>query len=417
MNVFSGRVHLLSEYVVTRYPDIVVMGMKDWIRDGLLAGLKKVGESISNGLSDAYTFFLELTIKLIIGFGTPPADVFVDGPLGLILGGTYGLAIQIMSLLVTATAVIVVIEVARRKESVRGATSIVSIFGLAVFGVLFYPVYSLLDGFVRDGSVAMLEAFNSATEEKSLLENLTAIALPGNLVVVALVSFLGMLMLLVVALELIVMNLAIIGLVLFYPLSFAFRQAGKVGLTQFRLATAGLLALPVSMLLMTFWLCLGVAAVRLTDKLTSGAAEGVAPMVGVFMTQAGTFLCLLSPIVVMGLFYQRAVRVINNLDSKVQAGLDNITVPEVNAKVIEEQSAEHRHRILHSLEGVGTHAAQGVSDGQAVKDIAKTYVATEVAKKAAASGNPYVAAAVAGWGLYKTVKAVKSTDGEEVHDE
>lgn len=415
MNDISGRVHLLSEHVVTRYPDLVVMGMKDWIRDGFLAGLKKVGEAIANGLNDAYTFFLEATINLIIGFGTPPAEIFVgDGPLALLLGGTYGLAVQILSLLVTAVSLFVVVEVARRKESLRGATSVVSIIGLAIFGVLFYPFYSMLDGFVRSGSIAMLEAFNQASGEESLIENMLELTMPGNLFVVAIAGLLGALMLLFVALELVAMNLGIIGIVLLYPLSFAFRQAGRGGLIQFQVATAGLLALPLSMLLMTFWLCLGVAAVNLADRLTSGSAEAIAPLVGVMFTLAGTFLCLATPVVVFAWFYQRAVKVINNIDNKAQSGIDILSAPELTTRVVDEQRTEHQHRVLHGLENLGHHTASGVSEGASGMDIAKTFVAAEVAKRAAASGNPYVAAAVAGYAL---LKATRPSDTEGAEDE
>lgn len=414
MNDISGHVHLFSEHVSMRYPDVVVMGMKDWIRDGLIEGLKKLGESISEGLSDAYTFFLEATVLLIAGFGTPPVEIFMNGPLGLLLGGTYGLAMQILSLLVTATAVLVVIEVARRKESLRGASSVVSILGLAFFGVLFYPAYSMLDGLSRDGSLAMLEAFSQASDGESSVENLSLVALPGNLFVVAIVSILGTLMLIVVALELVVMNVAIVGIVLFYPLNYAFRQAGKPGLAQFHIATAALIAFPIAMLIMTFWLSLGVLVVGLADRFTSGAAEPIAPFVGVVMTLAGTLLCVVTPFVVFGFFYQRTVKAVGNLDSKAQAGIDILSAPELTTRSGNDRQTEHQHRVLHGLETVGHHAAQGVSQGAPVMDIARTYVATEVAKKTAASGNPYVAAAIAGWTLYK---AAKPSSDEEVADE
>lgn len=414
-------VHLIGEpsVIMEAFRTIPVRGPGDWMKDGLEGFWNDRMEDLKNFIDSSMTFLFEATIELIIGFGMPPVSIFKDGLLELVLGGTYGLSMRLISIFMTLLAVVAVFYIMMRKQVTFGGSLLSSVMILLVFGVLFYPLYGMLEGLIRTTGMGWLEALASVNSGDSLTDSLLDVAMPTNLVLLLLTLLFSGTVYLAVVIILVFINILMIVLVLMYPICVAFKPLGTIGLAQFRLATACLWGLPLSLVLMIICLSIGVLGVRITDAIAPSYTP-LGGMAGVAFTFVGGVLAVLSPLFVMKLAYDTTKSVTSNLDSKIQAGVDVMSMPQVDARTIAEERTHNDQSKFDMVADAAVSITGNMADGSSAMDAVKTFAFEKGAQSASAlsaSGGPWVAAGYAGYNLYKAHKNAEEEEADLTEEE
>ena len=382
-------------------PQVVVMGIFDNLRDAIVGAFEDIGEKMADAMTAWATWGVEMNIRVLGGSLLPDVEVFFDGPLSLLFGANFGLAMMLLRGLVVIAVIVTMIQVFRQRKAEFAGAVLSSALGLMIFAVLFYPVYTLLFSGLRQFSQVVLKnaADVSDTSVDDLATLITTLLNPGNLAVQFFVGLING----VVATILITFigGMVAVGVLLsiFYPLSIVFKPFGKFGLNQFRLTTSAVISIPLSLLIMMGLLAFELVIIR--------AANAVAPFLGSLVSLVLSFvfglLILLTPIVIFVLAYTKVEEVTGNLDSKIQSGVDILTMPDVNTRDLGEQNTGDKLQYVRQFatELPGAIAAGENSAGTEAKELAM-----QIGIKAAtASANPVIAGAAT---LYTGAKVVGS---------
>lgn len=383
-------------------PEVMLTNPLDYIKDGIVEAIEAVGEKIANAMTDWATWGTEMAIKILSNKLLPDVDLFFKGPVSVVFGANYGLALLVMRSLVVVAVLVTAVAAFRQKRTEFAGRLLSSLLYLFLFSALFLPGYTLLLSGIRlIGNVVLSNAAGiSGGTLDSLPDSLSAALSAQQLPVQFLAGLTNGTWGTILVLELGAMVVVGVLLVIFYPLSVAFKPFGKFGLNQFRYATAAVLTVPVSLLVMIGLLGLELVMIR-------GAAS-IAPFLGGFaglvLSVVFGLLIVFTPYVVFGLAYSKVEEVVGSADVKAQSAIDIATMPDINSRDITSESNRDRLRYVREFatELPAAVAAGENSPGTEAKELAK-----QIAIKAAASSsNPIVAGATAAYTGYKVVEKV-----------
>lgn len=393
-------------------PQVVVMGIFDNLREAIVGALEDIGEKMADAMTAWATWGVEMNIKILGGSLLPDVELFFDGPLSLLFGANFGLALLLLRGLIVIAILVSLVRIVQQRQTEFAGSVISSAFWLLAFGILFYPLYTLLLSGLREISEAALSnaADASDTSVDELTTLLTTVLNPGNL---ALQFFVGLNNgLIATSLIVLIGAMVAVGVMLsiFYPLSIVFKPFGKFGLNQFRLATSAVISIPVSLLIMMCLLAVELVAIR--------GANDIAPFLGPFATLILSFIfgiaIVATPIVIFVLAYTKVEEFVGSTDSKIQSGVDVLTMPEVGTRDLGAQNTSDKLQYVRQFatELPGAIASGENSAGTEAKELARQIGL----KAAAASTNPVIAGAATAYTAVKVIGGLKeslSSDNSE----
>lgn len=369
-------------------PDIPGFGdIKDAFVDGIGEAFDQMVDAIVGSVNDKYLWLLESTIRLIGNIGMPPAEMFQEGPVSILLGGTYGLSVNIMRFILIVSALILLIMTARQRRSEIGGRVLTSLFGLVLFSFLFFPLYGFLDSLARTGAESAIELISQSAGG----DELSDLVVPDDLFGAFLTAGIGTIIMFFVLIEAAGMWIGTILVAVWYPMSVALRPFGRFGLVQFNVCTALLFTIPLSLIMMSFALAFGVFAVNLVESTTAiEAVPGATTMISVICTIVGGLAAAYIPYALFKAAYAKSSQVFGNVESRLQSGIDVHSMPTVSTKQAQEDQSRKRLALLSFVGGAASHAV--LSDRPTGQEM-KTQVLDRVSMAAKAAPDPRVRAA------------------------
>lgn len=369
-------------------PDIPGFGdIKDAFVDGIGEAFDQMVDAIIQTVNDKYLWLLETTIRLIGNIGMPPAEIFREGPVSVLLGGTYGLATNIMRFILIVSALILLIATARQRRTELGGRVLTSLFGLVLFSVLFFPLYGFLDSLARTGAESVIELVSQSAGS----DDLSDLVVPDDLFGAFLTAGIGTIIMFFVVLEAAGMWIGTILVAVWYPMSVALRPFGRFGLVQFNVCTALLFTIPLSLILMSFALSFGVFAVTLVEGTTAiEAVPGASTMLAVICTIVGGIAAAYIPYALFKAAYAKSSQVFGNVESRLQSGIDVLSMPTVSTKEAQQSQTRNRFAMLSFMGGVATHSV--LSDQPTGREM-KTQLLDRASMAAKAAPDPRIRAA------------------------
>ena len=369
-------------------PDIPGFGdIKDAFVDGIGEAFDQMVDAIIEAINDKYLWLLESTIRLIGNIGMPPAEMFKEGPVSVLFGGTYGLAMNIMRFILIVSALILLINTARQRRSEVGGRVLTSLVGLVLFSFLFYPLYGFLDSLARTGAESVIELVSQSAGS----DELSDLVVPDDLFGAFLTAGIGTIVMFFVLLEAASMWIGTIILVVWYPMSVALRPFGRFGLVQFNVCTALLFTIPLSLIMMSFALSFGVFAVNLVEDTTAvEAVPGATTLIAVICTIVGGIAAAYIPYALFKAAYAKSSQVFGNVESRLQSGIDVMSMPTVSTKEAHQSQTRNRFAMMSFMGGVG---AQAVLSDRPTGQEMKSQLLDRASMAAKAAPDPRVRAA------------------------
>lgn len=277
-------------------------------------------------LGDAYGSLMIGIAKVLLYFGLPDAGRLRQDWFLTRLGGTYGLAENLLRLIAIIVGLVVLLNPLGRHGKRIGQTVMTGIY-LGVFAAGFFPLYSLLAGLSHGlGNVVLnLASGTVGTSSDDLGTLLQKTVLPvnpfGALLTILVSGFFGLGLLV----EVIVLQLMTFAIVLFYPIVLALRPLGKNMNTAFNAMNAGIVVGLFSPSLMVFFLLLPVIA---RDHIPLGDTSLVrSPLGGL-----GHFLAAIIPIVIAHYAFKTSSEVFGEVDSFASGVMDIGDMPTVSTQ-------------------------------------------------------------------------------------
>lgn len=372
----SGHLHVTG--MADPIPDIPLPDFPDFgvgddivgkLTDAIGDAFSQMLDAIVQTINDKYLWLLESTLKLMGTMGVPPVELFEDGPLALLLGGVYGLAMNILRLVVVVTALIMIITAARSRQSELGVRTASSILWIMIFTVMFYPIYGLIDSLVRESAMAIIDMIEAARSENGGGE-IQDLIVPDDPFGAFITAGIGSIIMLCVLLEVASMWIGTIIVAVWYPMCIAMRPLGKFGIVQLRLATAVLVTTTVSIIPMSFMLALGVLVVGIAGESTAiSGISGMSTFISVIFTIVGGIGALLIPYFVFAAAYTKATEMFGSVETSLQHGIDVMSMPPVSVKQEHANQLRNRAAMLASFgAGVATSAVRSEKPTGEVKD-------------------------------------------------
>lgn len=388
--------------LVGAMPEVMLPNPLDYITDGFVGALEEVGEKIAGTMSDWATWGTRTAIEILSNDLLPEVDTFFSGPVSVLFGANYGLSLVIMRSLVVVAALVTMVAMFRQKRTEFAGRILSSLIYLFVFSVLFLPVYTLLLSSIRKIGTVVLQ--NAAGISGGTLDTLPDSLSRAMSVQQLPVQFLGGLVNgiwgTVLVVELAAMVIVGVLLVIFYPLSVSFKAFGRFGLNQFRYATAAVITVPVSLVLMIGVLALELVLIR--------SAGDIAPFLGGFsaliLSSVFGLIIVLLPFLVFGLAFSKVEEVVGNSDTRIQSAIDIATMPDINSRDIGGENTRDRLRYVRDFtsELPAAIAAGENSPVTEAKELGK-----QIAIKAATtSSNPVIGGIGVAYTGYKVVQKV-----------
>jgi hypothetical protein len=290
---------------------------KEWIKNVVL-GLAEL-------FSQSHATFIKQIIELLFAVALPTPEKLASNWFKLGLGATYGLAAQLMTLVTIVIAFIVIVTPFKSHghKLSRGLSSFVTI---VLFSPLFYPVYGMLYSLSQGATQGILNIATSSPDGNAdSLVNLIKLVLPedplSRMFTVGIAAFFGFLTLL----EGLALQVALIFLLVFYPLVLALRPIGGFWRALFNLSNAGITTVIASPPIMGLGFALPVLV---RDSIPGGQLPFVAPI----LTIIGGIFAALAPFLLAAASYRGSKEVFGSVDAAIAGKLDVNSMPPVTVE-------------------------------------------------------------------------------------
>lgn len=376
---------------------------RDWVFDQVFEMFAAIGEAFA----DAYKALLLETIKLLIKISLPSQNVIQGEWFSTALGGTFGLASRVMTLIAIIIALWVALTVTRNHGK-RLSKLISTMFLLALMVPLFYPVYALLADFSRGLSLGALNLAKGTSDGGTdVAEQLANVALPANPIGMAFVAFVGMVISAIMVVQVFALNIWMLLILLFYPLSIALRPVHKVFNDIFNALNSGILTVLFSVPVMSF--CLVFVVIGIEYVPGGNTSTGA-----VVMTIIGGLAAILTPFVLAVFLYHKSSEIFGATDAAMSGALDINSMPPMTKDDMRD-SVDDNHG--SALGAFATTVVPGIIGGQILggdnlMDEVKRYGADAAATAATVAGHPYIAAGVKAAQAYANDRRIQEGDGE-----
>jgi hypothetical protein len=367
---FQGKMPLQA-YATFAVP---AFGPVDWFTD--------IANSISGSLMNAR---LEI-VKNLVKTSLPSVEELRNSWFLTALGGTYGLA----NLLVTTVVIIVgftMIVTPTRNHSVRISRTFTSMIYVAVFGLVFFRVYSLAYNLVQALTQGLINmALGKETASYNEAVNLIATStLPGDvwlkLLVSALAWFLSYMVYIVAYINVIMVFL--IGI--FYIIPLVLRPLHEKLNSLFHLFNSGLITTLVTPMIIVIGLMLPFVTEKYLPFGATSVGSGIAIIVG-------TVIALFGPVLFAMWAFGKSHEIFGAVDSNIAGSVNINSMPTVRTEM-DQSVRESATKSFVTTFGVGA-ATANLSQSDNLTGDLRSLAVEAGAAAATASGYPLVGAAL-----------------------
>jgi hypothetical protein len=341
---------------------------------------------LANELANAYAELLVNIITLHTTVALPTIETLKNKWFLLGIGSTYGLATQVMSFVAIVIALYLIIKV-RSNNGILIARAASNFVLLAIFAVLFYPVYSLLVNFAKSATQAL---YNLATgtenaTAKMVVDMVSESVMPdntfGKMVTALLASAFGGITLI----EAFSLRILLYAILLFYPLLIVLRPVSQFARTAFNVSNGGIVTIVLAGPIMG----LGFLFPALIGKNVPG---GDLPIATFVFTIIGGLFAMVTPFILMWWTYNRSSEVFGKLDTTVGGGIDIQTMPPMTMDDMQ-KDLDETNNISFTQVATGAALTALATDDDIYGNM-KQIAIDSASSAAVVSGHPYVAAGI-----------------------
>jgi hypothetical protein len=340
--------------------------------------------SIATMVDNWYSGLLIQVAQFLLQIAVPTKEEIFSSFFSLGLGGSLGLASKLMVLLLIVVMLISIATPLRHHGEKIGRV-LTSMLLLALFGYVFFPLYSLM----YDLSQGLLQAvinLITGTNNSSLsqINTLFEGSVDVDVITKLISSGLAGVFALIAGLEAITLRLLLIFVLMFYPITIVVRGFGAVGRTIFNAANSAIITVIFSPPIMGFFFVLPL----LSKNLIPG---GSFPFLTVALAIVGGVMASAVPIVLAFMVFKKSSEVFGRIDSTVGGSLDINNMPPVSLDQVNKDIDDvHSSPFRTAIEDV---IGDGVMHGDLFTDMKATLV-NLTASSAAAAGHPEIGLAV-----------------------
>ena len=260
---------------------------------------------------------LLIIIRMISTSFLPTGDVLARDVLLLFAGGTLGLALLIVRVMVVIVAFVIILT-ALRDNSRRISRVLTTVFYLILFQFAFIPAYAMAVNVVRSFVNTMIDFAAKDSEPENVLEALTSnwpqdlftalISLPVVAALAFLATGIG-----------VTVYMLTISVYLMYPLSISARMLGwNYPFNAFN-------ALLITTLLSPPMIAFGLLLPLMVGKIPF--PDAAVSIVQIFALLVGLLIAILSPFVIFVISYFKTAEVFGSVDAKVSGKVDIGSMP------------------------------------------------------------------------------------------
>jgi len=289
--------------------------------------------NLANTFSSWYTDAVKATIAFLMSSALPSQENIESDFFRINFGGTIGLALYI----VTAMSVVLLLLfllTPKKDHSKKISRYIGSLIGLVVYAILFFRLYVYVDDLSKGAMQAALNFITSSpngTVEK--INNLLAVATPSGIGSVAVLGIFAVIFSWFAAAVAFGIKMVVIIILIAYPLLIVLRPLGSMAVTAFNAANSFLIVAILSPIMMVWAIALPLAA------------RGIIPGADALgLTAIITLVCsggaLLSPIILLYVFFRLSSQVFGRIDAQGQMAITSL--PALNWDEAQKDMQENR---------------------------------------------------------------------------
>jgi hypothetical protein len=344
---------------------------------------------VANSMSESFANTRVEIVKQLARTSLPTVDQLHNQWYLLGLGGTYGLASKFVLLVVLLTA-LVIIFTPLSNHSLRVRRTAQSFLVVGLFGVLFFPIYSLLYNLVQGACQGMINVAlgKSSSSLDEAAAAMLAVLLPGDVWFKVIVSFIGMIFAYLAFAVALTNYLAVLGTSMVYPLAVAFRPVAEKFNALFHGANSAVITTLSTPIVITIGFLMPTFAARMIPGVGgTGIAAGIFTVIGVLVAFFG-------PIAVAVFAFKGSNRVFGQLDFGSISGTVGVdSMPPITSRDMDNSVKESGFKAFTSSMIPGAATANLSKSDDLMGDVKKLAV-EGVSAAAAATGHPWVAGAL-----------------------
>jgi len=311
------------------FPDIP--GPSDWV------------EAIAGMFFDSQTGMLKFAIKLLFTTAPPPPGVVESDWFSYLLGSWTNVGINLLSLVILLTYTVLLLRLGKD----FGRTNVKlfgSIIGMALFIRGYYPVYATFYKLSHEVSVAISEYFTEGGKD-SLIDQLTSLASPGDVIGQLVGFFIAWLITLAVAACSIGLFVLTLVVSLVYPVFLVLRPVHRFFESVWHWLNSVIVTVFVSPPLMVLSLSVCVYGINKSENvLPTGESY-----VGVVSEIVALLFCTATPLLILWLAHKRSVEVFGRLDSAIEGAVDIRSSEPLTVREAENRISESHGSVIREI--------------------------------------------------------------------
>jgi hypothetical protein len=273
--------------------------------------------NLANTFSSWYTDAVKATIAFLMSSALPSQEDIESDFFRINFGGTIGLALY----LVTGISVLLLLLfllAPRKDHSKKLSRYLGSLIGLVVYAILFFRLYVYVDDLskgVMQGTLNFITSSPNGTVEK--INDLMAVVTPSGVGSVAVLGIFAVIFSWFAAAIAFGIKMVVIIILIAYPLLIVLRPLGSMAVTAFNAANSFLIVAILSPIMMVFAIALPLAA---RNVIPGADALGLTALI--------TLVCsggaLLSPIILLYVFFRLSSQVFGRIDAQGQMAITSL---------------------------------------------------------------------------------------------
>ena len=341
---------------------------------------------LANSMSDSLANTRVDIVKQLATTTLPTVDELAGGWYLLGLGGTYGLANRIITLVVVVMGLFIM-ATPMSNHGVKITRLFQSVFIIAIFGAAFFPLYSL--GYDLSMSAAQGVIDLAVGKSHSSLNDAAAamlkVLLPSDVWFKVIVSFVGLIFTYLAFIVAWLNYLAVLVVGLFYILAVALRPLGDRFNTLFDAANSAVITTLTTPVVIVFGLMLPLMAAKMVPAVgNTGISAGIFTLIGAVISFVG-------PIFVAKWAFSKSKQVFGRVDATVGGALDINSMPPTTPQEMDQSTKASGFKAFASSMAAGGMTAELGKSDDLSGDLRKLAIEGASAA-AAATGHVEVAA-------------------------